>query len=182
MTLFVETARLNRSAQTPLFSCAGPTPRRYSKERGDMPTTTKRRGGLGQRVASEPQPEVRNPETFLPVAESERQAKRWCQSLLHAWSLDPLGPRVLAVLDDLLANALQHGIGSVQIELQQRAERIWIGVRDDGPGPMREGKFPPRSGDHGLGRVAHASHIWGVHRHHRHGTTVWSELDMIGAG
>jgi anti-sigma regulatory factor (Ser/Thr protein kinase) len=83
-------------------------------------------------------------------------------------------------MDELLSNALQHGTGQVQVDLRLGDQRIWIGVRDAGPGPIRsdKGNFPPLSDAHGLGRIAQASRVWGVKRHDGHGATVWSELDV----
>jgi anti-sigma regulatory factor (Ser/Thr protein kinase) len=124
-------------------------------------------------------PETHSAEVFPPLPETEGAAHRWCQALLHHWSLDPCSLQVLAVVDELLGNALHHGKGSVQVDLRQRSGRIWIGVRDDGSGPIRAaGVFPPRGASHGLGRVARASRVWGVNRHCGGGATVWSEVEM----
>jgi nitrate/nitrite-specific signal transduction histidine kinase len=116
----------------------------------------------------------------VSLGENELEANLWCQWLLHTWSLDPLSAQALAVMDELLSNARRHGRGSVRVDVQQRGRRVRIGVRDEGPGPMREDGigFPPQNAAHGLGRIAEASHFWGVSRHPEGGTTVWSELDM----
>jgi anti-sigma regulatory factor (Ser/Thr protein kinase) len=118
--------------------------------------------------------------TFEPVAGMQREADQWCLSLMQSWSLGPAITQVVTVIDELMSNALQHGKGQVRVDLQLRGERIWIGVRDEGLGPIRndEGTFPPLSDAHGLGRIAKASHSWGVKRHDGHGSTVWSELDI----
>ncbi len=119
--------------------------------------------------------------TFDPVTEVQRKADHWCLSLVRSWSLGPVITQVVNVMDELISNALQHGKGQVRVDLQLRGERVWIAVRDEGPGPLRRegGTFPPSSDAHGLGRVARASHVWGVKRHDGHGATVWSELDII---
>lgn len=131
-------------------------------------------------VAESEAVEVRSTETFLPLTGTESEADRWCRSRLESWSLEPISTfQAVAVMGELLSNAFRHGKGSVQVDLRLRSGRIWIGVRDHGPGPMRtEGAFPPRSAEHGLGRVAQASHVWGVNRHFGEGTTVWSELEI----
>jgi hypothetical protein len=118
--------------------------------------------------------------TFDPVAGMETAAGQWCLSLIESWSLGPMITLVVNVMDELVSNALQHGQGLVRVDVQLQGERVWIGVRDDGLGPMRngEGTFPPLSAAHGLGRVAQASHVWGVKRHYGRGSTVWSELDI----
>jgi hypothetical protein len=118
--------------------------------------------------------------TFDPVTGMQSEADQWCLPLIQSWSLGPVITLVVNVMDELISNALQHGQGQVRVDLQLRGERVWIGVRDEGPGPMRsdDGTFPPLGHAHGLGRVAKASHFWGVKRHDGHGSTVWSELDI----
>lgn len=109
----------------------------------------------------------------------EQEAEQWLGDLLESWSIQPAArAQVEVVLHELLSNATEFGSGSIQVEVQRRAGRIRIGVRDDGQGPMRTGDaFPPHSGAHGLGRVAKLSHVWGVTRHPGGGATVWAELD-----
>jgi anti-sigma regulatory factor (Ser/Thr protein kinase) len=116
---------------------------------------------------------------ILPHAESgDQDASGWCRALLESWSIEPERTKAMAVLDELLANAIKYGNCPVQVEVQRRGERIRVGVRDGGSGPMpAEGLFPPLDGTHGLGRVAQASYAWGVNRHCGHGATVWSELE-----
>jgi anti-sigma regulatory factor (Ser/Thr protein kinase) len=118
--------------------------------------------------------------TFDPVTGMQSEADQWCLSLIQSWSLGPVITLVVNVMDELISNALQHGKGQVRVDLQLRGERVWIGVRDEGPGPMRsdDGTFPPLGHANGLGRVAKAPHFWGVKRHDGHGSTVWSELDI----
>ncbi len=125
-------------------------------------------------------PALREPiEIFSRDFIVEKEAEQWLGNLLESWSIQPAArAQMEVVLHELLSNATIFGSGSIQVEVQRRAGRIWIGVRDDGQGPMRaEGAFPPLSGIHGLGRVAKLSHVWGVTRHPGGGTTVWAELD-----
>jgi signal transduction histidine kinase len=118
--------------------------------------------------------------SFAPVAGVQSQVDQWCVSLAQSWPLGSAITQLLAVMDELVSNAIRHGQGEARVDLQLRGSRVWIGVRDEGPGPIRsnEGAFPPHGDAQGLGRVARMSHVWGVHRHHRHGTTVWAELDL----
>jgi hypothetical protein len=129
------------------------------------------RGGTGSGPSEDLQ--------VLPHAESgDQDAPGWCRDLLRSWSIEPEQTKAMAVLDELLANAIKYGDCPVQVEVQRRGDRIRLGVRDEGTGPLPEaGLFPPRDGNHGLGRVAQASYAWGVNRHCGHGTTVWSELE-----
>ncbi len=84
--------------------------------------------------------------TFDPVTEVQRKADHWCLSLVRSWSLGPVITQVVKVMDELISNALQHGKGQVRVDLQLRGERVWIAVRDEGPGPLRreEARSPPR--------------------------------------
>ena len=83
--------------------------------------------------------------TFDPVTEVQRKADHWCLSLVQSWSLGPVITQVVNVMDELISNALQHGKGQVRVDLQLRGERVWIGVRDEGPGPTAPegGHAPP---------------------------------------
>jgi hypothetical protein len=125
-------------------------------------------------------PRYRRHEILRPSAGGQSQVDQWCLSLAQSWPLGPAITQLLTVIDELVSNALQHGQGEVRVDLQLRGGRVWIGLRDEGPGPVRrnEGAFPPHGDAQGLGRVARMSHVWGVHRHDGHGTTVWAELDL----
>jgi serine/threonine-protein kinase RsbW len=145
-----------------------------------MPNVKSRPGQGSQAKARAASRSIPAGVAVFPHAEAnEQEAGRWCRSLLESWSVEPaVCAQAMPVVSELLSNATRHGSGSVQVELELRGGRIWVGVRDDGPGPMRtEGVFPPQGGAHGLGRIAQVSHVWGVSRHPGGGTTVWSELD-----
>jgi hypothetical protein len=142
---------------------------------GMLPTTLR----SGRRVPRQ-LPVTAVTKSFAPVPGVQSQVDQWCLSLAQSWPLGPAITQLLTVIDELVSNALQHGQGEVRVDLQLRGGRVWIGVRDEGPGPVRrnEGAFPPHGDAQGLGRVARMSHVWGVHRHDGHGTTVWAELDL----
>lgn len=77
-----------------------------------------------------------------------RIAVRWrCGEELA--DVDPV--RVAQALDNLIANALEHGAGPITIEGARRGGRIELAVRDRGARPVRRVREPQRG--HGL-RVA----------------------------
>jgi two-component sensor histidine kinase len=122
--------------------------------------------------------------SFARVPGIQDEVDRWCLSSAQSWSLGPAMTVLLKVMDELVSNALEHGVGQVEVDLRLQGGRVWIGVRDEGAGPIRsdDGRFPPHDEAHGLGRVAQTSHVWGVNRHGGHGTTVWSELEIGARG
>jgi hypothetical protein len=140
-----------------------------------VPTTLR----SGRRELREP-PAIAVMKSFDPVPGVQDRVNQWCLSLAHSWALGAAITVLLSVMDELVSNALQHGEGQVRVDLHLRDDRVWIGVRDEGPGPMRcdEGGFPPHGEAQGLGRVARMAHVWGVHRHVGQGTTVWAELNL----
>ena len=97
--------------------------------------------------------------SFAPAPGIQTHVNQWCASLAQSWALGPDITVLLDVIEELVTNALEHGEGQVDVDLQLRGDRVWIGVRDEGRGPMRsdEGGFPPHGEAHGLGRVARVS-------------------------
>ena len=92
--------------------------------------------------------------SFARVPGIQDEVDRWCLSSAQSWSLGPAMTVLLKVMDELVSNALEHGVGQVEVDLRLQGGRVWIGVRDEGAGPIRsdDGRFPPHDEAHGLGR------------------------------
>jgi signal transduction histidine kinase len=115
------------------------------------------------------------------AAAGRRIAVRWrCAD--EVADVDPV--RVAQALDNLIANALEHGRGEITIEGARRGARIELAVRDRGvgrPGRLRE-KAEPRRG-HGLRLTrALARRNGGALRTRTsgHGTVAALELPLAG--
>lgn len=81
-----------------------------------------------------------------------RIALRWHGESAFA-DADPV--RVAQALDNLIANALEHGGGTITIEGGRRGDRIELAVRDNGP------RHPPRRRDAHEARRGHGLRIAG---------------------
>jgi anti-sigma regulatory factor (Ser/Thr protein kinase) len=107
------------------------------------------------------------------------QARR----LVTTWAGDALDPeeldRAKLVVSELINNAVLHGEGSIELQLDLDEHRLQIEVIDEGGGfehVMREVPFEDLSG-RGLAIVEAVTSRWGIHE----GTThVWAEFERPG--
>ncbi|MEU2393423.1 ATP-binding protein [Streptomyces sp. NPDC007369] len=102
----------------------------------------------------------------------------WC------WSADSYGvdrdltQDVVLVVAELVANAMLHAGGPLELVLDASPSRLRIEVSDGDaslPAPRRPHR-PAQPGGHGLLIVQRTSDRWGAERHAR-GKTVWVEFD-----
>ncbi|MFJ9523626.1 ATP-binding protein [Kitasatospora sp. NPDC101801] len=83
------------------------------------------------------------------------------------------------VVTELVANAMLHADGPLDLVLDITAERFRIEVNDSSPvlPAAREPHVPTRPGGHGLVIVGLASDRWGT-APRPWGKTVWAEIDI----
>jgi anti-sigma regulatory factor (Ser/Thr protein kinase) len=113
------------------------------------------------------------------VVEAPGQARR----LLAQWVGDELEPeeleRAKLVASELMNNAVLHGDGTIELQVDLDEHRLQIEVIDEGHGfehVVREIPFEDLSG-RGLTIVDAEASRWGIHE----GTThVWAELERSG--
>ncbi|MFG3054803.1 ATP-binding protein [Kitasatospora sp. NPDC048239] len=114
------------------------------------------------------------------------RARAFTRQALADWSWpapqDGAGPAVVhdvvLLVAELVANAVVHGGGPLELVLDASAERLRIEVSDGGaalPEPRLPHR-PGRAGGHGLFIVQRAADRWGAARHAR-GKAVWAEVD-----
>ncbi len=81
---------------------------------------------------------------------------------------------VVIVLDELVSNALRHGLPPHQVRLLRHADRLRIEVDDSCP-EQAFPRTPSEAGGRGLALVASCAVVWGQQQHDA-GKTVWAEL------
>lgn len=112
---------------------------------------------------------------------SDTTAPAYARVLVRAacaeWGVDEDVDRSVAVANELVTNAAQHGGGRLVLHLSQDRRGLTIGVRD-GSGWARvpaEPEDDPECRQFGLRLVRDLSDSWGVTRH-GDGKTVWALL------
>ncbi len=115
--------------------------------------------------------------SFPAAPTSAPRARDWARSVLSDWGLDEAAPDTLLVLTELLANAVRHGRGPVDVVLSLHPDGVRVEVADTGPGRVQRSADPaPRdTGGRGLLIVEALSAGWGV-QYGQAGKVVWAEL------
>jgi anti-sigma regulatory factor (Ser/Thr protein kinase) len=116
--------------------------------------------------------------TFSAAPASARQARDWARSVLSGWDLDVTAPDTLLILTELMANAVRHGRGPVEVVLSRQPDGVRVEVADTGPGRVRAASASTNPGTSGRGLliVDALSSGWGV-RYGRAHKVVWADVD-----
>jgi len=116
--------------------------------------------------------------TFRPDTSAVTEARHLIAGSLEAWQLGALVPTAELAVSELVANAVRHGRGGVEVRVFASATKVRIEVRDRGGGrpsirePHRAG---PDVGGWGLRLVDQLADDWGT-RVRPDDTLVWAEL------
>jgi anti-sigma regulatory factor (Ser/Thr protein kinase) len=81
------------------------------------------------------------------------------------------------LVSELVNNAVVHGSGRIELQLERRGDSMWAQVSDEGPGfdaALRAVKHP-RSGGWGLQLLDQLAEKWGMAES---STRVWFELPV----
>jgi len=118
--------------------------------------------------------------SFDPVPTSSRAARTWCDPVLLEWGLADQRPDAALVLSELVANAIRHGEGRIDVCLSRRPGALRIAVSDaGGPAEIAAQAPPPEtSSGRGLAIVEHFASAWGVRQLPGGGKTVWAALPV----
>jgi anti-sigma regulatory factor (Ser/Thr protein kinase) len=124
--------------------------------------------------------------TFSLVLPREPAASSLARQAVRAHLGGHLPPATLAdvtlAVSELVANAVLHGTGEIELRVEADREAVKGEVIDEGGGferQMREEGGLDGVGGRGLFIVGKLAHAWGIHQ----GTThVWFEIPVGGAG
>ena len=115
--------------------------------------------------------------THEPVASVGPQIRRRVRALLAGWDVGPASADdALLVVEELVANVLDHAHTRFEIVVRMSGALLHIAVRDrSGRAPRIRTVDPYAVRGRGLQLVANLSQRWGCD-HHPDGKTVWAEL------
>ena len=112
-----------------------------------------------------------------PVATVAGQIRRRVRTLLAGWDVrDESIEDALLVVEELVANVLDHARTRFRLVVRMTGDVLHIAVRDRSPREPHIQPFDPHAArGRGLQLVASLAQRWGC-EHHRDGKTVWAEL------
>jgi hypothetical protein len=114
---------------------------------------------------------------FRGDAASAPAARRFTADILTAWGQDALRDDACLLLDEIIANAVQHTVGDVHVRLAL-GHRLRVEVHDSS---HRHPDKRPVDDDSEMGRGLHIverlAHSWGSEPLPGTGKSVWFELD-----
>lgn len=114
-----------------------------------------------------------------PVA----RARAFTAEALTDWfgpaAAEEAGQDTVLLVAELVANALMHAGGALELALRVRGSLLRIEVSDSSSAlpVLRLPRQPGTPGGHGLFIVERTSHRWGAESHER-GKTVWAEVRL----
>jgi anti-sigma regulatory factor (Ser/Thr protein kinase) len=116
-----------------------------------------------------------------PEAAVAGRIRRRVRGLLESWGVgDASADDVLLVVEELVANVLDHARTRFEIAVRLSGSVVHIAVRDhSGRSPRIRPVDPQAARGRGLQLVAGLSERWGC-VHHPDGKTVWAELSVGG--
>lgn len=115
--------------------------------------------------------------TFAARPDQLAVARRFVSELLADWSEQRRYDAVL-VANELLANAIRHGDGEVELAVARDRDGVHIRVHDSGHGdePVVAGPSTAAESGRGLHLIETLAETWGWRRQES-GTLVWCQLD-----
>lgn len=111
---------------------------------------------------------------FPPHAAELAFARGFVGRQLALWGLEALGDDITLLVSELFTNALQHGRGTIRLDLNVEAKGLYVGVADHGGGhpEIRPVDVSGQAGGWGLRMVDQLSDEWGT-RVEEGTTVVW---------
>ena len=109
-------------------------------------------------------------------------ARSFLARLLDGWGVeDEVIDDATLLTSELMANAVQHGAGLVNLRIEVQDVLLHVGVHDDsGEGPVVNDPSPTRPGGRGMWIVQSIARDWGSESNgDSPGKTVWFELKAL---
>jgi anti-sigma regulatory factor (Ser/Thr protein kinase) len=117
--------------------------------------------------------------TFPNEAESVWIAQLWCREAIAPWVSGEVGERIELVLHELVANAVVHGEGDIEVGLVRYPDHVEVSVSDAGRGEIPVQPGAGGVGGRGLAVVWALSSKWGVRTlRERKGKQVWADVGL----
>jgi anti-sigma regulatory factor (Ser/Thr protein kinase) len=115
--------------------------------------------------------------THEPEAAAPGRIRRGVRGLLGGWGVDDESIEdALLVVEEFVANVLDHAHTRFELELRLTEDVLHIAVRDrSGRSPQIRPVDPYAERGRGLQMVANLAQRWGC-EHHADGKTVWAAL------
>ena len=186
-TVFSSVARhpANRWPDTSFLLC-GARPRVAEVLRQGQVSHLVRLHGTVQEALDEVQtrpPYLRNELRLAPTPTAAAAARAFVREVCGAWRLAApdatVVERAVLVANELVTNAVLHAHTDLWLQLELRADRLFVTVRDRGP---RLGRSvppgPEAEGGRGLWLVDQLSRAWGVQPNTDGGKVVWCALSL----
>ncbi|NJQ01608.1 ATP-binding protein [Streptomyces zingiberis] len=105
-------------------------------------------------------------------------ARRAVRHTLSSWALGDLADTAELLVSEVVANALRHTRGPVQLTVVHGGSRWWCGVGDAGPGfPRIRPATPDDECGRGMAMIAQLACAWGAD-HTAWGKEVWFSLPV----
>ena len=126
---------------------------------------------------------LRNELRLAPTPTAAAAARAFVREVCGTWRLTApdatVVDRAVLVANELVTNAVIHARSDVWLQLELRADRLFVAVRDRGPRLLRPVPPDPEAeGGRGLWLVEQLSRAWGVRPHADGGKVVWCALNL----
>ena len=120
---------------------------------------------------------------LAPLPTAAALARAIVRQLCRTWQLDApdatVVDRAVLVANELVTNAVVHARTELWLQLELRADRLFIAVRDASPRLLRQlTPDPEAGGGRGLWLVEQLTQAWGVSPHPDGGKVVWCALTL----
>ena len=120
---------------------------------------------------------------LAPIPTAAAVARAIVRQLCRTWQLDApdatVVDRAVLVANELVTNAVVHARTELWLQLELRADRLFIAVRDASPRLLRQlTPDPEAGGGRGLWLVEQLTQAWGVSPHPDGGKVVWCALTL----
>ena len=120
---------------------------------------------------------------LAPIPTAAAAARAIVRELCQRWQLDApdtaLVDRAVLVANELVTNAVVHARTDLWLQLELRADRLFISARDGSPRLLRQVTPDTKSeGGRGLWVVEQLTRAWGVRPHPDGGKVVWCALSL----